>query len=153
MAQIVSVEHDEGFYHIMNEKISRHGVTNCTYILRTPKSFGMDQIPHYSAESFSSEWPSQKAMSFEDYVKSIDEYPNGYFDLITVDGRARPSCALRALPKLKNGGWLLVDNMERPRYKIIRDMLASHECQEFFGLVPCELRLQRTTVWRIDAQN
>ena len=152
VAQVVSVEHDERFYHFMNERISSHGITNCTYILRAPKSFGMDQIPYYSAESFSSEWPSHKTMNFEEYVKSIDEYPNDYFDLITVDGRARPSCALRALPKLKNGGCLLVDNMERTRYRIIRDLLASYECQDFFGLVPCELRLQRTIVWRIDAQ-
>jgi hypothetical protein len=152
VAQVVSVEHDEGFYHFMKERISRHGLTNCTYLLRAPESFGMDQIPDYSAESFSSEWPVHRAMSFEEYVRSIDEYPNGHFDLITVDGRARPSCALRALPKLKNGGWLLVDNMERARYKIIRDLLASYEYQDFFGLVPCELRLQRTTAWRIDTQ-
>lgn len=90
-------------------------------------------------------------MSFEQYVKSIDEYPNGYFDLITVDGRARASCALRALPKLKNGGWLLVDNMERARYKTVRDLLASYRCQDFVGLVSCELRLQRTAIWKIDA--
>ncbi|MEJ2564776.1 MAG: hypothetical protein P8164_08990 [Gammaproteobacteria bacterium] len=152
VAQVVSAEHDEGFYHYMKEKICHHGITNCTYILRAPKSFGRDQIPDYSAESFSSEWPAHKTMNFEEYVKSIDEYPNGHFDLITVDGRARPSCALRALPKLKNGGWLLVDNMERARYKIIRDLLASYECQDFLGLVPCELRLQRTTAWRIDTQ-
>lgn len=150
VAHVVSVEHDEGFYRIMNEKISHRGITNCTYILRTPESFDMDQIPPYGTESFSSEWPSHKTMSFEAYVKSIDEYPNSYFDLVTVDGRARPSCAFRALPKLKNGGWLLVDNMERARYKIIRDLLAPYQRRELFGLVPCELRLQRTNVWQIE---
>ena len=149
VAHVVSVEHEEGFYSIMKEKMSHHRIRNCTYIECKPESFAIDQIPPYSIESYSSEWPSCKLMNFEGYVKSIDNYPDGYFDLVTVDGRARPSCALRALPKIKNGGWLLVDNMERARYKLIRDLLASYECRDLFGLVPCELRLQRTIVWSV----
>lgn len=54
--------------------------------------------------------------SFKKYVKSIDEYPDGYFDLILVDGRARPSCILHSIPKLKSGGLLVVDNAERSYY-------------------------------------
>jgi len=151
MAHVVSVEHDEGFYHFMAERLQRYGVANCTYLLCAPESMEADEVPPYSCESFTSEWPTHKAMSFEAYVKAIDDYPDGSFDLVTVDGRARPSCVLRALPKIKNGGWLLVDNMERSRYAIIRSLLAQYECLDFLGVVPCEVRPQRTTIWKIAA--
>ncbi|HLI94422.1 MAG TPA: hypothetical protein VKU83_12450, partial [Puia sp.] len=47
---------------------------------------------------------------------AIDVYPDSHFDVIIVDGRARPSCIKHALPKLKPGGWLLVDNSDRSYY-------------------------------------
>jgi len=148
-AHVVSVEHDEEFYHFMAERLQRYGVANCTYLLRAPQSMEADKVPSYSCESFTSEWPTHTAMSFEAYVKAIDDYPDGSFDLVTVDGRARPSCVLRALPKIKDGGWLLVDNMERSRYGIIRSLLEQYECIDFFGVVPCELQPHRTSVWRV----
>lgn len=152
VAEVVSIEHDEGFYEFMVQRFQREGVSNCTYVLSPPKPMEAGVVPPYGSNSFTSDWPAQRTMSFESYVKTIDDYPDGSFDLVTVDGRARPSCALRALPKIKNGGWLLVDNMERARYAIIRDLLAHHQSVDFFGVVPYEVRAQRTTVWRITAR-
>lgn len=148
-AHVVSVEHDEEFHHFMAERLQRSGVANCTYLLCAPEPMAADQTPPYSCESFTSEWPAHKAMSFEAYVKTIDNYPDRSFDLVTVDGRARPSCALSALPKIKDGGWLMVDNMERSHYGIIRDLLAHYECIDFSGIVPYDVRPQRTTAWKI----
>lgn len=151
VAHVVSVEHDESFYHFMVERLRRDGIVNCTPLLRVPEPLDMAQRSPYSCESFTSEWPTHTGMSFKAYVKAIDDYPDGSFDLVTVDGRARPSCVLRALPKIKDGGWLLVDNMERSRYAIIRSLLAQYECLDFFGVVPCEVRPQLTTIWKIAA--
>ena len=149
VAQVVSVEHDESFYRFMAERLRSTGIENCTYLLRVPISHTMANSPAYSCESFTSEWPAQKSMSFEAYVKAIDDYPDGRFDLVTVDGRARPSCVLRALSKIKNGGWLLVDNMERARYGIIRNLLDQYECIDYLGVVPSEPRPHRTSLWKI----
>jgi hypothetical protein len=149
VAQVVSVEHDEGFFDFMSKQLLHKGVSNCTYALSAPRPVGPGEIPPYGCSSFTSEWPEQRAMSFEAYVKTIDAYRDGTFDLVRVDGRARPTCALRALPKIKNGGRLLVDNMKRSRYAIVRNLLAQYDCLDFFGVVPYEVRPQRTTVWRI----
>ena len=149
VAHVVSVEHDEGFYAFMSKKLQHQGGSNCTYALNTPQPMESDKLPPYGCTSFTSEWPTQRTMNFEAYVKTIDNYPDGTFDLVAVDGRARPSCTLRALPKIGTGGWLLVDNMERSRYTIIRDLLAQYECLDFFGVVPYEVRPQRTMAWRI----
>lgn len=57
-----------------------------------------------------------KDLNFETYVKSIDKFPDNYFDLIIVDGRARPSCIKHAMNKVKTGGVLLIDNADRTYY-------------------------------------
>lgn len=152
VAQVVSIEHDEDFYEFMTKQLQHEGVLNCTYALSAPQSMESPEVPPYGCHSFTSDWPAHRTMSFEDYVKTIDCYPDGNFDLVTVDGRARPSCAMRALPKIKDGGWLLVDNMERARYGIIRNLLTQYECLDFLGLVPYEERLQHTAVWRISVR-
>lgn len=151
VAHVVSVEHDESFYHFMVEQLRRNGIANCTPLLSLPEPLELAKTLPYSCESFTSEWPTHKTMSFEAYVKAIDTYPDRSFDLVTVDGRARPSCVLRALPKIKDGGWLLVDNMERPRYGIIRTVLEQYECLNFRGVVPSEPQLHQTSVWKISA--
>lgn len=151
VAHVVSVEHDESFHAFITQQIEHAGLSNCTYILSNPRPVTPDAVPPYGCTSFTSEWPTQRTMSFEAYVKTIDEHPDGSFDLVTVDGRARPSCAQRALHKIKDGGWLLVDNMERSRYSIIREFLRQYPCLDFFGVVPYEVRRQHTAVWRIVA--
>jgi hypothetical protein len=57
-----------------------------------------------------------KDFILEDYVKSIEDYPDGYFDLVVVDGRARPSCILHSMQKVKVNGILLLDNADRSYY-------------------------------------
>jgi hypothetical protein len=54
--------------------------------------------------------------SFENYAKAIHHFPKNYFDIILVDGRARPSCIVESIPHLKSNGVLIVDNTERAYY-------------------------------------
>lgn len=51
------------------------------------------------------------------YHAVISNYPDNYFDIILVDGRNRNACMQAAIPKLKAGGWLLLDNSEREYYQ------------------------------------
>ena len=55
-------------------------------------------------------------MSFERYVKSIDDYPDRFFDMVLVDGRARKFCLEHAPKKIRPGGYLLMDNSSTPEY-------------------------------------
>lgn len=51
-------------------------------------------------------------------LKIIQIIENQLYDYISVDGRARTGCILRAIKLLKpNNGVLVVDNSERSRYK------------------------------------
>ena len=47
-------------------------------------------------------------------------------DFVLVDGRARRSCALKAMDKLKKGGILVLDNSERKRYHQVHKSFAGY---------------------------
>jgi hypothetical protein len=60
-------------------------------------------------------------LDFADYVAAMDDLP-GSFDLVVVDGRARNACFQRAVSRLRPGGVLVFDNVDRERY---RDAIAT----------------------------
>jgi predicted O-methyltransferase YrrM len=46
------------------------------------------------------------------YVAQIAEYPDQHFDFCLVDGHYRQACILAAMPKLRPGGLLIVDDSQ-----------------------------------------
>ena len=68
------------------------------------------------ANAYISDDEASIGMHYEDYVKEIENYPDHYFDLVVIDGRARPSCIDHAKNKVKNGGVILLDQSERKHY-------------------------------------
>lgn len=50
----------------------------------------------------------------EEYVSSIDVYPQDYFDIVVIDGTWRDDCTEHALKRLKSGGKLILDNWLQP---------------------------------------
>jgi hypothetical protein len=60
--------------------------------------------------------PGFLGFSFRSYAKLIDRFEDEAFDVVIVSGRARPSCLLHALPKVRPGGMLLLDHAERSWY-------------------------------------
>lgn len=47
------------------------------------------------------------------YVDKINEFPEGYFDLIAVDGSNRLACFLAANARLRRGGYLVLDDTDK----------------------------------------
>ncbi len=140
--QIISVEHDRNWYACTNDELAARGVRNCTYLLREP-------TPDPDARFVSSD-PAYEGMDFADYVTAIDAYPDRSFDLVSVDGRARPACVLAALSKVKPSGLMLLDNSERPHYREAVAALARYERLDFSGIAPYSTDLTQTTIWRIE---
>ncbi|MGD0612699.1 MAG: hypothetical protein ABSB41_14420 [Anaerolineales bacterium] len=44
--------------------------------------------------------PDYQGYTFKKYVAQIDEFKPDYFDIVLVDGRARPSCIKHAVGKV-----------------------------------------------------
>ena len=115
--ELISVEHDLSWYTNMKNKLDHQAARNVRYILAEPAPDPL--YPEKSFENpgdFISEGPAYAGKNFEQYAKSIDPFPDNYFDIVIVDGRARPSCIQQGIPKLKKNGWLIIDNTERKYY-------------------------------------
>ncbi|NGX39789.1 MAG: hypothetical protein KR126chlam1_01122 [Chlamydiae bacterium] len=97
---LYSVEHDERFYALVQKELS----TN-------PDCF-----------------PAKHYLRKRPYYSIADEFSDGYFDLIVVDGRNRKGCMARSIRILKPGGILMLDNAERRYYHPVFPLLEGWDC-------------------------
>jgi hypothetical protein len=141
--EVTSVEHDRVFYSQLSKKLD----SQCDYLLIEPVLIECESGNNpESPDLFHSE--DFIGYSFESYVKYIDQFPDKYFDMIVIDGRARASCIKRALPKLKKSGILVVDNSDRTKYFTeTAELLKSWSRKTFKGTVRGLLHQEHTTVF------
>ncbi|MDP9231076.1 MAG: hypothetical protein M3O67_10470 [Bacteroidota bacterium] len=148
--EMVSVEHDRIWYGKMRTELSNRNITNIKYILSEAepdnefngKSFGNPADYISKHENFIEK-------KFEAYVKQIDQYPDEYFHIVVVDGRARPSCISHALKKVKKNGYLIVDNSERDYYLAAFGFMKKNwKRNTFYGPVPYSLSFSETSIFK-----
>jgi len=106
VARVVSVEYDAGWCEAVVARLRAQGLGNAQVRHLPPEPGDDGALYRSSAAEFA-------GMSFRSYVQSVLDYPDGSFDVILVDGRARLGCLVTALPKLKDDGALILDNSER----------------------------------------
>jgi hypothetical protein len=146
--ELVSVEHDRKWYGDVKTCMAAAGFATGGLVLRTPEP--MQQIGDggdYAPSRF-----GNPHTSLQKYVSAIDAYPDRTFDIVFIDGRCRTQCAAHALPKVRPGGYIVLDNSERPSYEAANRLLAKYPKREFQGLCPHRFSLPKTTAWRITAQ-
>ena len=135
-ALVVSIEHDRQWFDLLNQHVGQ--LPYVDYRLITPERETFDG-PHNPADPtcYCSEGASFCGYSFRNYVGQIDEFPNDYFDVVSIDGRARPSCIMHSVGKVKPGGILILDNAERSYYTAQTQLyLQNYRCNEFYGAGP-----------------
>jgi len=147
--KLTSVEHDKKYYRQVSSVLSEERISNCKYILCEPEKNISGEMPPYGPKSYTSTLKEYVDMSFENYVKIIEEYQDGEFDLVFVDGRARLSCILHSLRKIRHGGYLILDNSERQEYDDAKSFLVDYKRTDFFGIGPYSLELWQTSVWEL----
>jgi len=85
---------------------------------------------------------------FRRYAAQIDDFPDGHFDVVLIDGRARPSCIKHAAPKVAAEGLLIVDNTDRAYYvERTSSYLAPFEPRRFEGFGPVNAYRWETTIF------
>lgn len=117
--EVVTVEHDGEWFYKLEAIIRSDNDSSLKWKghFIKPEALAPGVHPDVSNpdDYFSADVNFQKA-TFKNYAGKIDEFTNDYFDVVLVDGRVRPSCIKHAIPKLKKGGWLVVDNSDRDYY-------------------------------------
>jgi hypothetical protein len=148
VTKVISIEHEPEWYHRMKDDFNNRNLRNVDYNLITPEPDG-----HFYEKSASN--PDHyissdihfKGKNFESYVRHIDKYPDGFFDIVVVDGRARPSCIAHAVKKIKNGGLLILDNSERKHYAYsLQQFTKTWDRRDFLGPVPYSYNFSQTTI-------
>jgi len=82
--------------------------------------------------------PESPTEGLTEYAAYIEQYPDGYFDLILVDGVARPDCLQRAMPKIREGGVIILDNSERFEHELQWFASDKWPMLHFRSPTPCE---------------
>lgn len=96
LRHLTSVEHDARWYAIVRRRLQAAERTNVDLRL-----VPVEHPPHT---------PPERITSVPAYVGVADTFADDALDLVIVDGAYRPLCVLAALPKLRRGGLLLVDD-------------------------------------------
>ena len=145
----ISVEHDPAWVGEVRRSLADQRLVNWTVKLVEPRHDGTERDPSDPANYTSSD-PAQAGRSFRDYAAAIDEFPDDSFDIVMIDGRARPSCFMHAVPKVRPGGWLLLDNADWPGYRHVHVELdrLGWSRQVFAGPSPYGFNFSETCAWQ-----
>jgi len=137
LGNLTSIEHDKSWFDKISKDLQEMGIKNVDYILVPPaQSESKKNLEIRFKKDFDSE-----NQNYQSYYKHVQDYPDEYFDFVIIDGRARVECTQRAIPKIKKGGMLIIDNSERKRYKPIHEMLKDWKS------VNTTTGLTDTTIW------
>ncbi|MEC7754118.1 MAG: hypothetical protein VYB44_08830 [Bacteroidota bacterium] len=139
---VVSIEHNRAWFNTIKAQLLSEQINNVEYVLIEPdvplpttRLSSLDQI-NFSAE----EYPIKDEL-FRTYSAYITRFKDEYFDMVVVDGRARATCAVNAISKIKEGGVLVLDNSERRRYDLV------HETLKDWPKIQTTSGLTDTTFW------
>ncbi|MDT9593798.1 class I SAM-dependent methyltransferase [Nocardioides zeae] len=110
--EVVSIEHDAAWATSMARVLPDNASLRVVPPVDLRTRLSRDVVPS-SKRGF-------EGLDFADYVAEVDHVP-GDFDVVVVDGRAREACLRRAVERLRPGGMVVVDNVERARYRAAID--------------------------------
>lgn len=123
--RVISLEHDPSWYDCIAKRLSEHGVSNCDLRL----------------------------VKLESFPKIIKDYEDNSFNLVIVDCSeegdwgGRLSCVSASVPKVVPGGYLVLDDSDRPAYREIESLLPGWTCLRFVGLKSFPLHAVETTIF------
>jgi len=147
--RVVSVEHDPAWFELVRKEMLPRYADRWTPRLLPPSLRRVDGGDDSDPDSY---WSSDEAFvgqSFEEYCRAIVDFP-GSFDVVVVDGRARPACVKHGAQKVARGGLLILDNAERENYhKAVAALLpAEWTFTDLSGAGPYNGVFWSTWAWR-----
>lgn len=142
----VSIEHDPEWYLRMKELV--HGQSSADLRLVRPEQGTIGAGDPSEPNDYASSDAIGIGNNFRNYASQIDQFPDEWFDLVVVDGRARPSCVMHSIKKVRMGGMLLLDNSDREYYlQKTSTMLKGFEARKFSGVTPGLVRWSESTAF------
>lgn len=148
--EVVTVEHNKEWFGILSSNIGTNPKWKPMFVEPEPAS-NFDEKRFADPDAYFSSEKDFANKHFKKYAAAIDSYADAYFDVVLVDGRVRPSCMKHGVPKVKKGGYLILDNSDRPyylEYFLKHDAHLFEEVINHSGPTPFCTWFNRTSVWR-----
>ena len=152
---VVSVEHDKEWYNLVSKAADLRKYYNCSIRLIEPSDHkGKINEDFSNPDNYASSCKQFLDKSFLEYARSIEDYPDNYFDMVLIDGRARPSCIKHSINKVKESGFLILDNSDRKYYlNYFKSNISDFEklfdkVKSFYGPGPYCKVFYETTIWQ-----
>lgn len=118
-ARVVGVEHDGAWASRMTTLLRDEQAAGRAELMHVPPAPLAATTPPRDAsdpDAYRTRHPPLADCDFRDYARSIERFADESFDIVVVDGRARPSCMKHAHRKVKRGGLFVLDNADRDYY-------------------------------------
>ncbi len=147
-AAVVSIEHDPQWYARLRQRLDAASPVNYRLVLPEPDATDSHGADIADPGSYRSDDADFRGYTFRSYVSQIDSFPDGHFDVILIDGRARPSCIRHSVGKVRAGGLLVLDNADRSYYTArTQPYLDNFTRREFRGPVPGITFMGQTNIY------
>jgi hypothetical protein len=116
-SEVVTVEDHAGWFETLTKTVRAKGYQHWRGFFVSPEPLENPR-PRSQAQpaDFKSGAKGLENLSFEKYARTIDPFPEGYFDLVLVDGRARPSCFWWWTTRSDRTIWLIFRKLSRPSF-------------------------------------
>jgi hypothetical protein len=148
--EVVTVEHNKEWFDILSSNINDKSKWTPLFI-EPVINLNFNSLQFANPDAYFSSDKDYVNMDFKSYACSIDNYEDGYFDFVLVDGRVRPSCMKHSISKIKKGGYLILDNSDRAyylEYFLIHDSALFEEIINYSGPTPFCTWFNRTSIWK-----
>lgn len=154
VARLVSVEHNQKWAEDVRTAIHRDSNrtgTEWKLFIKPPlcRKNSAD-VDVFNPQNYASATKDYVGFCFFDYASVIDQFPDRSFDIVVVDGRARISCSMHAIPKIKTQGYLILDDADRPRYGWVHFEMKrlGWKFINLSGPGPCFWEFRKTVCWQ-----
>jgi SAM-dependent methyltransferase len=135
---VISVEHDPAWFERVSAHMTKRDLRTWEGRLISPEYCPSGPGDPADPRAFASSDERYRRLSFRSYVEAIDAFADDSFDLVLVDGRARPACLLHAAPKVRPHGLLVLDNADREHYQpALRELRRDFFIRNLPGPAPC----------------
>jgi len=150
--EVCTVEHDEKWFPLL-EAAAKKKRKSWQGVFIPSEEGNLVAMPDVSVpEHYASNNPSGHGRNFKQYASAIDQWQDASFDWVVVDGRARPSCLMHSLEKVRMGGFLVLDNSDREHYlRQTAEAIDRHGFRKIldgYGPSPYGEWFTQTTIWK-----
>jgi len=136
-AQVTSVEHNPGWVQKVRARCPGADVRAVPGV-----TAGLTAEPYLTHNLF-----GDGCRYFDDYIAAIGEFPDRSLDIVLVDGMCRAECFQQAIPKVRPGGLLIIDDSDMPPYRSLAVLVPGWEKTAFAGFKSSK-DLRETTFFR-----